>query len=60
MGGDLGQISVILILWSQGRGGGLGQTLGMLILGEARGLGTDMGMFILWGVGEFWDRHWGC
>ena len=45
---------------------GWGHTLGMLISGGGgggAGSKTDMaiwGMFILWGVGEFWDRHWTC
>ena len=56
-GESLGQISGMLIFWGQGRGRGVGTDIGDVNIG---GLGTDMGMFILWVVGEFWDRHSGC
>ena len=51
MGGGVGtDIGYVGILWGQGRGLG-DRHWGLLILG--RGLGTDMGMFILWGWGSF-------
>ena len=60
--GVRGQILGILYF---GRGGSVrgfwGHTLGMLIPGAS--LETDMGnvhIIVLWGVGEFWDRHRRC
>ena len=75
MGGPCGGFGtdIGLILWGQGRGmGGWGTDIGDVYMG---GLGTEMGMLILWGWGCFrtdigdvniirgrgaLGRDWGC
>ena len=55
VGTDIGYVNIV----GPGKGEGVGgQTLGIVNIGE--GFGDRYGDVHIVGVGEFWDKHWGC